>query len=435
MDFCYKYKKYKRKYLDLKQKGGSIVYDPLICGNSLLKQSIEDGKLVYYKVPGKGNDFTREQKNDIEVFVNFILPHFKLDTGQTIGTDAIKYLEVMGAGTFGVTVYYKHILMKILKLNFENIDIIANEINAVSYLFFDTNGNPKSVPEQLNKVIGYLTSNRELNNKILYKKINPEFDKYSLYMNLPPNNLDLHDVYHSVENIIPQENFKLMKGNIAVMFLVKEDMDLIEYMEIFDRLSSQNKYTVSKKYWQDMYIALHYLNFQEKTIHGDIKLENIVVKFNSLQNNLDITFKLIDFGVLRKIDNINDVIQHRAGTPVYYGDVFEYNTSVVYDWYCTLIAYLLMTKFLTIRNGEVILEYDNTIYNFHDTENFSIIERALKKFFAQGDKLIKLLLRVYYLIYFMPTAGDKLNNYITIENKHYTLTDWINLIHNDINAL
>lgn len=190
MSYESKYQKYKKKYLAIKSDnlyGGSIVYDPFSTDKKLLRQKVTmtDNKVSYNPLISPANILTDSQQKEINNFINFIIPQIKTKSGTYFGRDSINKMEVLNAGTFGVTFFYEKYLIKILKINWKNLELVINEILIVLNIFFDANGNMRpNVPKELNQVYGYISANPLLAQALRIKNqqvINLGNDK--IYMN------------------------------------------------------------------------------------------------------------------------------------------------------------------------------------------------------------------------------------------------------------
>ena len=160
---------------------------------------------------------------------------------------------------------------------------------------------------------------------------------------------------------------------------------------------------------------------ENKIIHRDIKLDNIVVKYNNENKNSDINFivKLTDYGMSKNL--INTIGKTYAGTPLTMApEILEGEGKVDYDnkcdlWSIGIIIYQLFFKDYPYKGDTPIAIY-NKIKNggnkfLKSTKNTNL------------DNLIKSLLikepskRITYEQYFdHPFFKVSLNNNIIINN-------------------
>lgn len=412
------YHKYKNKYLTLKgrQSGGNLIYNPFICQRKLIKQVQRGERLEYENIKGRSNIFSHEQQNDINAFTNFIMPFYKDSNGALLGSDSIKELSFLSAGSFGVTMYFRDILFKILKIDFKNVRVISEEIKISSFLFINKeNGSRLNPPVQINKIYGYLTSNKIVHELVSSEYpviLDPAYKQMSLYTNLPQHWLDPADIQNAIKDLEGYNDMKtnVMNGNIAILILEKADVSLKEYHEIFKTKTLQSP--ILDGFISDMYKGLYYINIIKKSIHNDIKPDNIVVKYR--ENELVPLFQLIDFGLLQVLpiddqysngninintDNISDIdtnsipdtdiiidggardiIRAHGGTPQFFkGSPFEETRSILYDWHCVYIIVLILLDLIVFREGKLFYIEGNMSINVNDYNNYTAIAEWLKK--------------------------------------------------------
>lgn len=355
---------FERKYHDIKsdyafltkmenQIGGSIVFDPSTINfiHMLKQKELSTGQLKYEQISATANIFTEGQQKDISILINFILPQFKFQNGPFIGRSIINDIEVRNAGSFGITLFYKDLLIKILKINWDNFMDIVNEIKIILKIFFDNAGNVKAIPHSINKIYGYITSNTLFFQSV--ERIRPNhniinFGKDHIYFKLYDYILSEADLQSSINNI-HLNNAKFMEGGIVTLFLDKADYDLSAYKNaVFNLLpddTMKNAHMIL--FVKYMISGLSFFHETNRLIHNDIKLDNIVVKDNGMRmdhpETLGYTFQLIDFGLCSEINNIDHIGSRMGGTPSYYVDtIFMRYTSILYDWYCIYIVLLVM---------------------------------------------------------------------------------------------
>ena len=99
---------------------------------------------------------------------------------------------------------------------------------------------------------------------------------------------------------------------------------------------------------EEIYIIINQLNNtfkimnENKIIHRDIKLDNIVVKYNNENKNSDINFivKLTDYGMSKNL--INTIGKTYAGTPLTMApEILEGEGKVDYDNKCDLWSIII----------------------------------------------------------------------------------------------
>ena len=435
-----KYHKYKFKYLALKnqhnqQKGGSLMYNPFVCQNKLIKHKIGDGGvLVFENELAPSNNFTHEQQNDINAFTNFILPFYK-DGNQIFGIDAIKDITILRAGTFGITAYYKNILFKIFKIDFDNLETISGEIIISSYLFINNSGQPYAVPDQINKIYGYLTSNRLVNKAVTERypvELNEHYTQMKLYTNLPNTLLDPLAIFNAVKDLegYDQQKIRVMNGSIAILILEKADIALFEYFNIFFILELDKKLRIFSKFIRDMYAGLFYINITRSAVHNDIKAENIVAKY--LEN--DILFQIIDFGLLQVLQDSNSMRRREGGTMMFLDvSTFKESTSILYDWHCIYIIVLQMLALIDVENGQFIYvdnrELVNSSTNYQRLSDYLLSKIGNTPDISDNNKLYVINILIYlagakfyheHLIISKTTFNfAQVNSVITIESPRH----------------
>ena len=324
-----------------KQSGGALFYNPFIPSNRLVKMrfNLINRAITYENVPQDSNNFTDVQRRDIDALVNFLLPFIVHPVKkQIVGPDIIKELEVLGAGTFGITIAYKDLLIKILKLDNSRLKSVIDELNISGILFNDANGQKYTdVPASINPIYGFLTSNSLVWNQITNKpNLDGEYDKMRLFTNLEI--FDLNQLKLAVKGLNSEVNY-LMQGHIAALFLKKADLSLTSFIEGFKELPVKDKISILLKFYKDMFAALDYIHMKRGYIHNDIKPDNIVIDTPS-------NFQLIDFGLLNKIVKIDENQPRHGGTPIYWSNtVYGTVTNIFYDWHCVLLSALQMIEF------------------------------------------------------------------------------------------
>ena len=325
----------------LNQEGGSIFYNPFIHENKLvrMKYNQDNKKITYENLTGRSNIFTDDQKRDIDAFINFVLPFLVNPPGnEIVGPDIIEGLQVIGAGSFGVTLSYKELLIKILKIEQSTLNAVANELNISGVLFYDNMGNRyQNVPPTINHIYGYLTSNQNILNQLHHlPQLSQDYVDLRLFTNMPI--FDVPELKRATKDLTVNVQWP-MQGHIAILFLKKADMSLTNYIKIFQTLAFEEKVSVLKKFLLDMKSALRYIHLDRGYIHNDIKPDNIVV--DTGLSTIPIQFQLIDFGLLTKINRIDDnQSRNGIGTKDYMMGLYKNKTNIFYDWHCVLISLL-----------------------------------------------------------------------------------------------
>ena len=359
------------------QSGGALFFNPFIPDNELVKMKYNPTvrTITYENVNAPSNNFTDEQRRDIDAFVNFMLPFIvNQKTKEIAGPDIIKGLEVLSAGTFGITIAYHDLLIKILKLDSARLQSVADELNISGVLFVDSNGNKYTdIPPTINPIYGFITSNDYVWSQITNKpQLDPRYKKMRLFTNLEI--FDLDKMKASLKSIKSNVG-NLMQGHIAAMFLKKADLSLSSFIEGFKTLEGPEQVAVLLKFYQDMFSALDYVQMKRGYIHNDVKPDNIVVELGS--NTTPPTFQLIDFGLLSKIKNIDKNQPRGGGTPIFmYNTVYQQSTNIFYDWHCILLSVLEMMGY---DISQRIYNANATVFDESDQQAFVA---AIKKYFV-----------------------------------------------------
>lgn len=432
MIYYEKYNKYKLKYLHSKQNAGSYMTNPfqqLFSNDEKLLSRIRtgDGKIKYLNVKGQSNLFNKSEMYDFSVFVNFLLPYimdYFYKNKQIDKLNVIDSLETIGAGTFGVTLAYEKILIKIIKINKHT----TSEINNSLALFFNNNGVAyPNIAEQINKVYGYFTANKTLYTNLYVKNDNNKnLNDRSLFTNLNLNKNFYNDVHETIKNIEGYDPIKylLMNGSICVLFMDKADVSLSTFIK---EKSFNNDLVIS--FLKDMKKGLQYIHETRLYIHNDIKLDNIVVK--KLNNNTNL-FQIIDFGLLQKIENLEIIKKRSGGTPLFFScPIYKNYTSVIYDWNCVFICLLQLLN--------ITYDFDEKYEDITYIENIYYCDRNISAIYKQiykklntkiGNNILELIHLFLYAIHLNPNGsvknfvfGDVINSNTSFIKQIYQIID------------
>lgn len=352
-----------------KQNAGSIIFNPFINENKLLKRKMINGIIKYSNINDYSNIFNKNEYNDIIIFINFILPYC-LPYNDKL--DIVNNIETIGAGSFGVTMAYKNHMIKIIKIKDNNsIDNAINEINNSLILFYDKNGNENNnIPDEINRIYFYVTSNKKVHDNIYVKNImTDEYINSNIFSNHKFDDDFIKKIKLSIGDITNNKT-KILNESIGILVMEKAIMDGTECLEKYNKNqnlnNSKSKSQLIKIFLHSMLNALNYINHERLFIYNDIKMSNIVVSKHK-------KFQLINFGLIQQIKTLEDVVERTGGTPIYFSiKVYHKYTSVLYDWNCVLICLL---KILEIE-PTYIYDKKNGIYiiNFYDYDCNIIID-------------------------------------------------------------
>ena len=357
MDYFQKYLKYKNKYNELLQKkGGALIFNDYndTPQKVLLKTKMEGENLKYSIPHGDSNNFTVEQKKNLEIMTNYILPHISYK-GKKLGYNFVKNVETFGAGTFGVAISYDNLIVKVMIVKPRDpIPLATKEILILEELF----NTPRQVPpENLSKYYGFIADKRiaELKKFDTYK--NNDIKITSSLFNKPDFKIDnIKDIIANLQSTITARDLNdydivqpvdYLKrdffNNMILAFFDKEDGDIDNFIEdICQKLTIEQKVLATKDFFEDISWGLNFIHRVKNQLHGDIKGANLVYK---RQPNGTFKFKIIDFGSLTPIDPVTGQGFISVATSFYYkgtnynkGGVF--NFSYMYDYFCTLCVVL-----------------------------------------------------------------------------------------------
>lgn len=357
------------KIIEKKQNAGSIIFNPFINENKLLKRKMTNGIIKYFNINDYSNIFNKNEYNDIIIFINFILPYC-LPYDDKL--DIVNNIETMGAGSFGVTMAYKNHVIKIIKINDKNsINNATNEINNSLILFYDENGNENNnIPDEINRIYFYITSNKKVHDNIYIKNVmTDEYISNNIFSNNKFDDDFIKKIKLSIGDITKNET-KILNESIGILVMEKAIMDGTECLEKYNKNqnlnNSKSKSQLIKIFLHSMLNALYYINHERLFIYNDIKMSNIVVSKHK-------KFQLINFGLIQQIKTLEDVVERIGGTPIFFSiKVYHKYTSVLYDWNCVLICLL---EILGIK-PTYIYDKKNRIYiiNYYDIDCNKIID-------------------------------------------------------------
>lgn len=376
-----KYTKYKTKYLDLQHDmliGGTLHFEKCKmrqeCGGvrgcvpteyELLKKKTP---MDFESLCVRSTIFDANQKMAIEDFVKYVIPNMKMN-GKLLG-DVEKQIEVMHAGTFGVTVYVGDLLIKIINIS----KGLASAISEVSILI-----NLEKAPEigdykeSISEFFGYMTSNMKFVLGIGKDNVVQISDTYAT--NIPSSGESLSTAFETLPRVnhVDDSLLFLMQRRASISasaFAKRFKVDIRRFMN--DTVKGV--------------LYMHAVGY----IHNDIKPDNIVY------NGGGKIYQLIDFGLSQHHTyDGNNVIKDTAGTPAYFIDTIfgAYNVrSFFYDWHCLYISILEMLHCVELMpNGFVFNDrYDSKL-------SFKMAKHRVNAF-GYNEKDQKSLLNYFYEI-------------------------------------
>ena len=208
-----------------------------------------------------------------------------------------------------------------------------------------------NVPESINKLYGFLTSNENLCK--IYKGIIDNSNSSKVCYN--QNELKIcSDIKIDDQKIDKQLFFA---------FMPKADDSLSNFSHTLSTYQNDMKLYYMYKFLKDMFYALKFLNEKPNNndiinkpnfqiVHNDIKPDNIVFK---LGENNDVLFQLIDFDASSKLS-----LSRMKGTQKYFNLFIHYRyiTDYTFDWFCVVLTILECFKFIEII--EEVDEQDET---------------------------------------------------------------------------
>jgi len=332
------------KLNSLSQNGGVIINNVLSPYNPLLKTNIKGDNLIYSSINTASNTFGEEHLKSIKVFINFILPYITYK-GKKLGLESIKNIETLYGGSFGMTIVYDEIVIKISRSYKNNDRGHVAEIKSLENLFKNNAPGAPPPPNTLSKYHGFMCNkgSTQLNAFSTYK------GAMNILTNLFTNPLfaiDEKEIFLNAHTL-GGETFLTTDflNTMVVIFLEKDSMNLSKFnTDIMQGLTSIEKMEMVCDFLKNMTSALNYLHRKKFLIHCDIKPDNIVVSPLSTGGYI---FKLIDFGSLTQINKktgeslVN--LDRIPRTRVFYEETFhEARLTFAYDEYCVLFSALMM---------------------------------------------------------------------------------------------
>jgi len=321
-------------HLDKKRKEG-IVLSPIVSPERRLR-SILRGHLS-------------KEINGVLFYSKFVFPFIRKEkNGEILGEDSVSNLKVLNSGGYGIALKCENILMKVFKYENEQ-KCIVKELKNIYQVYYDNDKRVK-IPRQINAFIGVITNEQGLMSSVKQLK-NKVSDEFSVYTSMYENRFSKREMTSSISKTsVPESVTKRYKEyektEITAIILECEEYESIDYVKKF--VNKRNINTFLFDFINDMYAALVFLHNERHIIHNDIKYENIVASFDQKLGRY--VFKLIDFGLSRKVSSLEEVFQHKrpTGTPLLFkGTIFAHHRSFLYDWHClfiTIFDLCLLTK-------------------------------------------------------------------------------------------
>jgi serine/threonine protein kinase len=371
-----------------KQSGGNILFDDFALSdidvpgrNKLIKSKTDPvtGRLSFQTFDSESNNFTHKQLKSLRILINFVLPNMTFN-GQKLGKEFITNVETMGAGSFGITIYYKDIIIKVLHSSpTVTSNEIIREIDILENLFRD-DANPS--PPNMNKYYGFMSGKNVGNlyrrnnfyistNNIklcsdLFKSDSSMFGDINKGKNF---SIDPMNIMENIKQTLTseerdarnQKKINYMKNNflddIVLLFFDKEDGDLENYIKtVVPTLDNNQKIVMAKKLLTDIDIGFNYMHKIKHVIHFDVKPQNIVYKIGA---DGVTTFKLIDFGSVVPIDPVTGIAPHYTQFTRPYFDFTRHSDankqSYMYDRWCLLHCALNILG-VQIYDGKTVLK-------------------------------------------------------------------------------
>ena len=392
MDYFQKYLKYKNKYNELLQKkGGALIFNDYndTPQKVLLKTKMEGDNLKYSIPSGASNNFTVEEKKNLEIMTNYILPHISYK-GKKLGYNFVKNVETFGAGTFGVAIAYDNLIVKVMKVKYSlTIPLATKEILILEELF----NTPGQVPpENLSKYYGFIAdkSIAELKTFDTYNKTDIKITS-SLFTKPEFKIDDFKDIIVNLNRTFTSKDDKTQRpgdylktnffDNMILAFFDKEDGDIDKFIEeICPTLSIEQKVLATKDFFEDISWGLDFIHRVKKQFHADIKSANLVYK---RQPDGTFKFKIIDFGSLMPIDPVTGKGTINVATSFYYKGTnyfksgIGFNFSYMYDYFCTLCVVLEIWG-AKVNDISAVCSIMNGLYDFYRSKkNMDVLIEGL----------------------------------------------------------
>lgn len=357
-----KYKKYKSKYTELKH-GGKLSYI-----NELVKTSTVNGATIYEKLNSQSVIFTDDQRQTISNFVSIVLPNMTINNNKFTQAD-IDNVSVMGAGAFGVSIYVKNLLIKIIHVSkMSTPDAIIDEMRTLDDIFLaHSDSNPDR--KYLSEYFGYLTANNTIGNEL--NKIDKHLQRNAqLHKNtkIHCNLTSSGKLAINATNIMADvsKSSAVFTNDVVFLFFDKALKDIRSYLSavkskmheqyklLMSALGTPNEPVVLPKYedLKTQYLSIsarfakhmsHGIKYMHSLgyIHNDLKLENAVCG-RETRDAITLKYQIIDFGLAAKLPTGVDTFNgNMGGTPLYfYNSVFSNRRSFLYDWHCLYIMIL-----------------------------------------------------------------------------------------------
>jgi hypothetical protein len=429
MDYKKKYLKYKNKYEKL--KGGVIVFNNISTEsgnlNTLLNTYQSGENLIYSQQMMMGNSFDKSQKKSIEAMINFFFANINYKEKQ-LGLDMIKEINTLGSGSFGTTISYNDLIIKIYP--YKQIYEIHKEIENLENIFHTG----IVVPDSINKYYGFI-SGKNILNLLKYNSFdNTQFNFVTNLFNNPLFKFNIDKFITKITKIDPKLKTFFQNeicNNLIFTFHEKADNDLGEFINVISLMSPVQKLQTITKLILDINTGLKFLHKNLNSGHFDIKLENIVYK---IQPDGTYNFQIIDFGSIYKLNLDGKAIdQNIIYTPTYYNNTIHVgNFTYTYDYFC--LGACVMQLLLGIYND--MNEYNNIIdiaYLFFERNN-SDINLTIDNFITNVNSINSIynlpdaksnpeLYNDYKIVLKILFLGGQKPNYIPLNSEDYnTLT-------------